>query len=204
MRFGYPVFLDVHDVPVLVVGAGRVGVRKVEGLVDAGAQVHVVAPEVHHSLDPATVAAVHERPYRASDLDAKRLVVTATGVTGVDAAVAGDATARGIWVNAADQTPHCSFILPAIARADDVTVAVSSDGTAPSISAWLRDRIVDEMLDDELRRLARVIAARRREVHGAGGSTEQLDWRAEIERLVERPGRGRADHGVTDTVTPRH
>ncbi|MDQ3737844.1 MAG: bifunctional precorrin-2 dehydrogenase/sirohydrochlorin ferrochelatase, partial [Actinomycetota bacterium] len=51
MRFGYPVFLDLHGVPVLVVGAGAVGVRKIRGLVTAGANVHVVALDIDESLD---------------------------------------------------------------------------------------------------------------------------------------------------------
>ena len=62
------------------------------------------------------------------DLDGVRLVVTATGVVVVDAAVADDARSKGIWVNAADQPADCDFILPAIARHGPVSVAVSTDG----------------------------------------------------------------------------
>lgn len=186
VRFGYPVFLDLHGVDVLVVGAGRVGVRKVTGAAAAGALVHVVAIDVEPALDPSTVASVRTGAYEPSDLDGKRLVIAATGDSAVDAGVAGDARERGIWVNAADQTDDCSFILPAIARADDLTVAVSTDGMAPAVATWLRDRIRQEVLDEETRQIATAVAARRRQVHAAGRSTEEIDWRAEIEALRRR------------------
>lgn len=179
-------FLDLHDVDVLVVGAGAIGLRKIRSALDAGARVHVVAIEVDPSLDASTLASVRIGAYGSSDLDGKRLAITATGVRAIDASVAGDAKERGIWVNAADQPDDCTFILPAIARTDDLSVAVSSDGTAPAVASWLRDRIRREILDAETRSIAAEIAARRRWLHAAGDSTEQVDWRAQIEALRER------------------
>ena len=140
--FGYPVVLDLHGVPVLVVGAGPVGVRKIAGLVAAGAVVRVVAPRRRRATRPGCGSASSvSAPYEAGDLDGVRLVVTATGVEAVDAAVAADARASGIWVNAADQPVDCDFILPAIARQGPVSVAVSTDGTSPALAVRFRDRI---------------------------------------------------------------
>ncbi|MEJ7720327.1 MAG: NAD(P)-dependent oxidoreductase [Ilumatobacteraceae bacterium] len=96
-----------------------------------------MAIDVDAALDAIAVAEVRERAYEPGDLDGVRLVVTATGIVDVDASVAADATSRGIWVNAADQTNDCSFILPAIARDGSVSVAVSTDGTAPAVASWL-------------------------------------------------------------------
>src|SRR5690606_1850094 len=111
-RFGYPVTLDVRGVPVLVVGAGPVAARKVAGLAGAGAAVVVVAPEVSPAMQVevsrGNVTRLERREYRRADLDGARLVVSATGVDAVDAGVAADATAAGIWVNAADLREHCS------------------------------------------------------------------------------------------------
>src|SRR5262245_14060460 len=101
--FDYPVFLRLDQVAVLVVGAGPVAARKVAGLAAAGAAVRVVAPDISSGLDRTLVDEIHERPYEPGDLDGVRLVVTATGRPDIDAAVAADATAAGIWVNAADQ-----------------------------------------------------------------------------------------------------
>ena len=183
MSFGYPVFLDVGGVPVLVVGGGRVACRKAAALGEAGAHVTVVAPQVSADLDAIAVAEVRRRPYEPGDLDGMRLVITATGIADVDAAVSADATARGVWVNAADRPDNCTFILPAIACAGDLRVAVSTDGTSPAIASWLHDRIGAEVLTPHVVEIAAEIAARRHAMQAAGQSTEDRDWRSEIEQL---------------------
>ena len=181
--FDYPVWLDLHDVPVLVVGAGPVAARKVEGLVAAGAAVRVVATSVAPALDRATVAELHERRYEPGDLEGVRLVVTATGDAEVDATVAADATAAGIWVNAADQPADCSFILPAIARNGPLSIAVSTGGSSPALARRLRDR-ASALLTDDVVALAGDLAARRAAVRAGGGSTEDVDWSALIDPVL--------------------
>lgn len=184
--FGYPVYLDLRDVPVLVVGAGPVAARKVAGLAAAGARVTVVAPEVSAALDRSSVVALHERAFEPGDLDGMRLVVTATGRSDVDAAVAAAATAAGIWVNAADQPEDCSFILPAIARNGPLSIAVSTGGTSPALARRLRDRAA-ELLTDEVVALALELRRRRAAVRAAGGSTEDVDWSPLIDPVLPPP-----------------
>jgi siroheme synthase-like protein len=116
VTFAYPVYLDLHGAPVLVVGGGRIGARKAAGLASCGARVRLVATEVSAHVHRAALDEVHARPFDESDLDGRRLVVTATGDASVDAAISTAARARGIWSNAADQPADCDFILPAIAR----------------------------------------------------------------------------------------
>jgi siroheme synthase-like protein len=183
VNFVYPVVLDVTGVSVLVVGAGPVAARKVAGLVAAGADVRLVAPDISPALDRSTVADLRERTYEPGDLDGARLVVTATGVAAVDAAVAADATAAGIWVNAADQPFDCTFILPAVARNGPLSVAVSTGGTSPALAQRLRDRAA-ELLTDEVVALADELATRRSALRAAGGSTEDVDWAALIDPVV--------------------
>jgi siroheme synthase-like protein len=199
VTFGYPVVLDLHGVRVLVVGAGPVAVRKIAGLVAAGADVLVVAPEIDEQIDeqlagpteghgvgelrPGRIGELRRRVYETSDLDGVRLVVTATGVEAVDAAVAADARARGIWVNAADQPADCDFMLPAIARQGSVSVAVSTDGKSPALAAGLRDRIAS-LLTPEVGALAVDLAAERAAIKAAGGSTEDHDWSARIDAAL--------------------
>ena len=79
--------LDVHDAAVLVVGGGRIGARKAEGLAAAGALVTVVAIEASEHLDGLEIVEIRERAFEPADLDGVRLVVTATGDADVDAAV---------------------------------------------------------------------------------------------------------------------
>jgi siroheme synthase-like protein len=159
VRFGYPVALDVHGVAVLVVGGGPVAARKVDGLAAAGAAVRVVALDVSEDMARAVEAGrVHSlarRAYRRDDVDGVRLVVTATGDPEVDGAVARDATAASVWVNAADQREHCTFILPAVARRGPVSAALRAGGGSTEDHAWagaidavLARRLVDRGGED--------------------------------------------------------
>jgi siroheme synthase-like protein len=188
-QFAYPVVLDLHGVPVLVVGGGRIGARKAEGLVAAGAEVRLVATHVSEHVAGVGVAEVVERPFEPGDLDGMRLVVTATGDAAVDAAVSAAARARGIWANAADQPVDCEFILPAIARNGRVTIAVSTDGASPALARELRN-VLAEWLTDDLADLAETLAGERRSVQRRGGSTEDIDWTARVRAGIDASVRG--------------
>ena len=178
----YPVGLVVDGRPCLVVGGGPVAARKAAGLVACGAVVTVVAPAVVPAVEALGVA-VERRAYRRGEAAGYRLVVTATGNPEVDQAVFDDAEAAGVWVNSADDPGRCSFTLPAVARWGPVTVAVATDGTAPALAAWLRDRLA-AALPADVEALASALAAARAEVRAAVGTSEGLDWPALIDRLA--------------------
>ena len=182
-RFAYPVFLDLHDVPVLVVGGGPIGARKVAGLHACGAAVRLVATTVGAELDPTLCVDIRERPFEESDVDGVRLVITATGDHDTDAMIATTARAHGIWTNAADQPVDCDFILPAIARAGRVTAAISTDGASPALARALRDRCA-ELLVDDVAALAEDLALERAAVKARGESTEDIDWTPRIDRVL--------------------
>jgi siroheme synthase-like protein len=185
-RFAYPIYLDVHEIRVLVVGAGPVAARKVSGLAAAGAVVRVVAPEVSAQMvgevEAGHVDSLEQRAFQRGDLDGVRLVVTATGGA-ADGEVASAATTAGIWVNAADRPDDCSFILPAIARHGSLSVAISTDGASPALARRLRDRAA-ELLTDEVEGLASRLAAERAAMKAQGASTEDRDWDVEIDPVL--------------------
>ncbi len=190
-QFAYPVILDLHGVPVLVVGGGRIGARKAEGLAAAGARVRLVATDVTEYVDGVEVAEIRNRPFESADLDGVRLVVTATGDPDVDAEVSQLARSRGIWTNAADQPVDCEFILPAIARTGRVTVAVSTDGASPALARELRN-VLAEVLTDDLADLAERLADERAAVQAAGESTEDIDWTDRVRAGIAEAIRGRS------------
>jgi precorrin-2 dehydrogenase / sirohydrochlorin ferrochelatase len=175
MSFGYPVFLNLDDVSVLVVGGGEIAFRKASGLASAGALVTVVAPEVKpHLIELAH--AVHIRPYQTGESANYRLVITATNDPAVNAQVCAEATQAGVWANSADDPNNCSFILPAVTRQGDVTVAVSTGGASPALASHLRTRIGQEILTPQVAAAAIELARQRAEVHAEGASTEDIDW----------------------------
>jgi siroheme synthase-like protein len=151
-----------------------VAARKAAGLLECGAQVVVVAPEVDPAIDAMAVT-VERREYQPGMAAAYRLVVTATGVPEVDAAVAEDAERAGIWVNSADDPAHCTFILPAVHRDGPVTIAVSTGGNSPTLAVWLRNELARDA-GPGIGHLADLLGEARRRMRAEGRSTESVDW----------------------------
>lgn len=186
--------LDLRGRVVLVVGAGPIATRKVEGLVREGAVVRVVAPEVSTEMTAfvaghAEVVTIERRPYAPADMAGVRLVITATNDTAVQQAVFDDGERLGVWVNAADDPDRCAFILPAVHRQGVVTIAVSTGGASPALAQWLRDRM-RAALPEDLDALVSELTERRLAFKASGASTESIDWRPVIEELL--PGAGEA------------
>jgi siroheme synthase-like protein len=181
-RILYPVGLDLHGVPCLVVGGGDVAARKVGGLVACGAHVTVVAPSTSiralgESRRTGSSVVVARRPYRPAEAGEYRLVFTATGVEDVDRQVSEDARAAGVWCNSADDARHCSMILPAVHRDGPVSLAVSTGGASPALARWLRTRLA-EAAGAHLGELATLLAQARRRMMEAGRPTGSADWEA--------------------------
>jgi len=172
---GYPVNLLVAGKECLVVGGGVIGARKAAGLLAAGAIVRVVASAVGGEVRELGVP-YDERPYAPGDVDGCWLVITATGDPAVNAAVAAEAAAARIWVNAADDPPSCTFTLPAVFRRGPVSVAVATGGYSPSLAGFLK-AYLSEQVGPEWGELAAMLSAARERIQAGGRSTEQPDWR---------------------------
>ena len=140
----YPLHLDVTDRPVLVVGAGAVGTRRIRGLVAAGARVTVVAPTATDEvalLSQAGSVIWRPRPFDLSDVIGMWLVHAATDDPTVNARVTEEAERRRIWSVRADLGSASAAATPAVLRVDDVAVSVTSGD--PGRSAALRDELRD-------------------------------------------------------------
>jgi siroheme synthase-like protein len=174
----YPVNLDLSGRSVLVVGAGAVAARKVQGLIAAGARVTVVAPEAVSELAEASANGAirwQQRTYRRGEVASYRLAVAATGDPDVNGQVHWDAEAAGVWLNAADDPDRCSFTLPAVVRRGDLQVAVSTNGRSPAVAAWLR-RSLEESIGPEHATLLALAAEVREDLRDERGTTETPDW----------------------------
>ena len=136
----YLACLDLEGRSCLVVGGGKVGLEKAKGLLDCGAVVTVVAPEIEPELERRPVRWRRKR-YETSDLDGNVLVVAATPDRAVNRRVFVDAEARSMLANVVDTPEHCSFILPAVFRRDPIALAVSTGGASPALAKRLRDEL---------------------------------------------------------------
>jgi uroporphyrin-III C-methyltransferase/precorrin-2 dehydrogenase/sirohydrochlorin ferrochelatase len=147
----YPLFLKLAGRDVLVVGGGPIGAAKARSLLEAGARVTVVAPEVHAELremEATGAIALHERGFEGADLDGAWLVVAAA-TSDVNRAVAEAGEARRTFVLAVDDPASASAYGAGVIRRGGVTVAVSTDGRAPALAGLMREAL-EAVLPDEL------------------------------------------------------
>lgn len=155
----YPVFLKLDGVPVLVVGGGQVAASKLDALIAAGASITVVSPHVVPEI--RRHATVIEREFRSSDLDDVQWVVAAA-TPEVNREVAAAAAARGLFVNAVDDTAVATAYLGGVVRRGPIEIAISTGGLAPALAGLLREAL-DAVLPDDLERWIDVAKAARRE-----------------------------------------
>ena len=192
----YPLVVDLFERSCVVVGGGAIAERKVDGLLAAGAAVSVVSP----TLNPRLVALVRSgdirhvcRRYRRGDLTGFTLAFVATGDRRVAAAVAREGRRRGVWVNAADDPPHCDFFLPSVLRRGPLLVAVATGGASPALARAVREEI-ERLLPPGYAALAETVAEVRRALRARGLRPDAATWSHALSTEVRHVSAGgRAD-----------
>ncbi len=148
----YPLFLKLGGRPVLVVGAGAVAERKIEGLLEAGARVLVVAPSATARVEALARDGAIEWQRRAfveGDLEGRWLVIAATSDADVQGRVGSSCANRRIFCVAVDDPPNASAYAGAVVRRPPFTVALSSSGETPALTRLLREVIELALPSDE-------------------------------------------------------
>ncbi|MCP3952606.1 MAG: bifunctional precorrin-2 dehydrogenase/sirohydrochlorin ferrochelatase [Desulfobacterales bacterium] len=163
MRY-YPVNLDIKNRACLVIGGGGVGTRKVKTLVDCGALVTVVSPEVSAQLkkmEAAGLITLEKRAYRTGDLEGKFLVIGATDDEALNRRIHADAENLNTLCNIADRPEICNFILPAIVSRGDLVLTVSTSGKSPAYAKKLR-KDLEKQFGEEYEPFLRLMGAIRK------------------------------------------
>jgi uroporphyrin-III C-methyltransferase / precorrin-2 dehydrogenase / sirohydrochlorin ferrochelatase len=158
----FPVFLKLEGRRVLVVGAGPMAAGKLRSLLDAGARVTVVAPQVTPEIEAqAQQIEILRRGFEPGDLDGVWYIVAAAPPE-INRAVAREAETRGLFVNAVDDMENATAYLGAIVQRAGVTLALSTDGAAPALAGLLREALEDLLPDDLDRWMTSAKDARRK------------------------------------------
>ncbi|MCP4100725.1 MAG: bifunctional precorrin-2 dehydrogenase/sirohydrochlorin ferrochelatase [Lentisphaerae bacterium] len=146
MRY-YPVNLDIQNRKCLVVGGGSVGTRKVMTLLNCGAVVTVVSPDVTEQLselaDNGKIELI-KQDYRSSDLDGMFLVIGATDNEELNSRIHSDSEKLNKLCNIADRPKACNFILPSVVSRGDLVIAISTSGKSPAFAKKLRKDLEKE------------------------------------------------------------
>lgn len=136
----YPLFMDLAGWRCVVVGGGKVARRKARKLLEAGADVAVISPEITHEIEALPIEMLR-RGYAEGDLAGAFLAFAATDVREVNAAVVREARERGVPVNVADEPSEGDFALPSTLRRGGLQVAVSTGGASPALARSIRQEL---------------------------------------------------------------
>ncbi len=141
----YPIFLNLQGRNCLVVGGGKVAIRKIETLLESGANVQVVAPDICSEISSLAQQNKHlhlsETPYTEADITGRFLVICATNNEAVNRQVYHDADNRNIIVNVVDVPELCSFYVPSRFSRGDLSLAISTHGSSPAMARKIRKEL---------------------------------------------------------------
>ncbi|MGH7797909.1 MAG: precorrin-2 dehydrogenase/sirohydrochlorin ferrochelatase family protein [Candidatus Binatia bacterium] len=162
----YPIFIDVSRRRCLVIGGGAVAQRRIEGLLAARAIVTVISPTITEALRNLIAQGMLRnvaRVYKAGDLAGYDLAFVATDDRAVNQAIFSDARLRGIWINSADDPENCDFILPAVIRRGELSIAISTGGASPAATRAVREEL-ENYLTADYARLVQIVSEVREEL----------------------------------------
>ena len=180
----YPVNLDMTNKRCVVVGGGDIAERKVERLLECGAQVTVVSKSLTPVLKTRkkTGQMDHiDRDYEDQALDGAFMVIGATDRNDVNERISKDAMARGLLVNIVDDPDRCNFILPSLVQQGDLSIAISTGGKSPALAKKLRKEL-EKQYGPEYQTLLVIMGILRKRI--LAGDQRAADNKAVFEDLV--------------------
>ncbi|WP_369049511.1 bifunctional precorrin-2 dehydrogenase/sirohydrochlorin ferrochelatase [Tenacibaculum sp. UWU-22] len=166
----YPIFLKAHQLNILLIGAGNVGLEKLSFLLKSSpnAKVEVVAPEIHpdiKSLAKKHHVAIVKQAYTNAYLDKKDIVIAATNKAQLNQQIHTDCKEKNILVNVADTPAYCDFYLGGIVTKGNVKIAISTNGKSPTTAKRLR-QFFEEIIPEDINELVENLNIYRKTIKG--------------------------------------
>lgn len=205
----HPIFLDLTDRKVLIVGGGVMAMEKLRALLPSKGRVVVVASEVTHEIRLWAEQGLldwHERDFEEGDVDDAFLIFGATEDLDLNRRISALGNARHRLANAVDDQHHCNFISAAIGRRGPMQIAVSSSGCSPAMAQRVRDRVMKEIVTEEAATLADLMGRWRGEAKKwlATYGDRQAFWQRVLEsdvwRVLETEGEEAASQRIGELL----
>jgi len=173
----FPMFMDMSNLKVLVVGGGAIATEKLEKLVDFTKEITVIAETISPEADCLIkdhCLTCYARLYRAGDIAGFDIVIVATDTVALHRAIYEESRGSRILVNSVDNTDYCDFIFPSYVKKEDLTIAFSTGGTSPAFAKYIRrhfERIIPDNVGEFLHKMKRL----RSEIPKGRERMEQFD-----------------------------
>lgn len=181
----YPLYVDLEGKKCVVIGGGDVAERKVASLLECGAVVEVISPELTQGLRELAeggVLSIKDRGYEPGDLEGATLAIVATDDNAVNKDVHREASENRIPVNVVDMPELCSFIVPSTIRRGDLIISISTSGSCPALAKSIRKQL-QQVFGEEYADYCKVLKDFRSEV--ADTYEEPEERKRALERLIK-------------------
>lgn len=155
----FPMYMNMSDLKVLLVGGGTIATEKLEKLVDFTKEITVITKEVSPealSLIKENCLTLFQRLYREGDIQGFDIVIVATDTVDLHKAIYEESRGSRILVNSVDDTAYCDFIFPSYIKRGDLTVSFSTSGASPAFAKQIRyyfQEIIPENVDEFLQKM---------------------------------------------------
>ena len=155
----FPMFMDMSELKVLVVGGGFIATEKLEKLVDFTKEITVITAEVSSEANQIINAyglTLHKRLYERGDIEGFDIVIVATDTITLHKSIYEESRGSRILVNSVDNTDYCDFIFPSYVKKDDLTIAFSTGGASPAFAKYIRrhfEKIIPESVGEFLQKM---------------------------------------------------
>jgi len=201
----YPIFLNIRGRKCLVVGGGKVALRKVKTLLEHGANVEVVSmelcPELSKLAEEGKIRA-RVRSYKSEDLKGALIAIAATANVETNERVSADARKQGVLINVVDVPEHSDFIVPSSLTRGDLIIAISTSGKSPALARKIRTEL-EIKFGDEYAKLAEIISEVRNELRQEGIAVANEAWQEalKLDSLTELLRQGNAQEAKDTLLT---
>jgi precorrin-2 dehydrogenase/sirohydrochlorin ferrochelatase len=183
----YPIFVDLKDQGVLVVGGGEVAERKIKNLLAYSCRIYIVSSHLTSQLKELVArdeVQLIDTESLDNLLDGVFMVIAATDDSQLNSRIASKAKERGILVNSVDQPRDCTFIMPSIVKHGDLQIAISTGGKSPAMAKKIRQEL-ENTFGPEYASFIELLGLLRRELISKGKPSS--DNKIIFQRLVESP-----------------
>jgi glutamyl-tRNA reductase len=151
MNKAYPIFLNINTKRCVVVGGGHVAERRVKSLLECGAKVRIISPELSENLElmaEEKLIEVVKRDFRPGDLESALLAIAASNQAEVNRRVVEEARGRGMLVDNSTEPSQGNFILPSVVRSGGLVIAISTSGGSPSLARMIREELEQSLVPE--------------------------------------------------------
>ncbi len=162
----FPMYMDMQNLKVLVVGGGYIATEKLEKLVDFTKEITVITNEISteaNQLIKDHCLTLYQRAYSAGDIQGFDIVIVATDTVELHKAIYEESRGSRILVNSVDNTDYCDFIFPSYVQKGDLTIAFSTGGASPAFAKQIR-RHFEKIIPDSVGEFLQKMKAMRSEI----------------------------------------